>query len=125
MYNRIRSCNITIRNLSSPDLNSLADEELKARLMGEAHFLRAYYYHQLLRYYGSVPLITRVYGLDEDYTAPRNTFAACVDFIVNDCDSAVTLLQDQSMEQGRASHVAALALRSEEHTSELQSLMRS
>lgn len=112
MYNRIRACNLTIQHLSSPDMNTLTDEELKSRLMGEAYFLRAYYYHQLLRYHGSVPLITKTYGLDEDYSAARNTFAECVDFIVNNCDSAVTLLEDKSMAEGRATHIAAMALKS-------------
>ena len=44
------------------------DTALKERLEGETRFLRAYYYHQLLRFYGGVPLITKSYGLNEDYS---------------------------------------------------------
>ncbi len=112
MYNRIRACNIVIENLSAPDRNEIADEELKARLLGEAYFLRGYFYHQLLRYYGSIPLITKVYSLDEDYSAARNTFEECVDFIVDDCDSAALQLEGRSMAKGRATALAALALKS-------------
>lgn len=112
MYTRIRACNMVIDNLSSPDLNTITDEELKSRLLGEAYFLRGYYYHQLLRYHGSVPLITKVYGLDEDYSAARNTFEECVNFIVDDCDSAAIRLEGKSMDKGRATAVAAMALKS-------------
>src|SRR3546814_5331640 len=81
--------------------------------MGEAHCLRAFYYHQLLRYYGAVPLIDFVYELGaEDYTAPRNTYEECVAFIVADCDRAAELLVDAPNVDGRASTVAALALKS-------------
>lgn len=112
MYQRIRACNLTLENLASPDLNTIDDEALKQRLMGEAHFLRAYYYHQLVRYYGGVPLIERTYELNEEYAVPRNTFAECVDFIVNDCEQAISMLEGESMDEGRATSVAAMALKS-------------
>ena len=41
---------------------------MKDQLLGEAYFLRAYYYHQLLRFYGGVPIIDKPYGLNEDYS---------------------------------------------------------
>ena len=88
MYLAIREANVAIANLPEATF----DETLRDRLLGEALFLRAYYYHQLLRYYGGVPLILEPYGLDEDYTIARNTFAECVDAIVADLDQATTLL---------------------------------
>ncbi|ANH83247.1 carbohydrate-binding protein SusD [Niabella ginsenosidivorans] len=110
MYNRIRACNITLQELSNPE--NMLDNNTKALLMGQAYFLRAYFYHQLVRYYGGVPLITKVYDLDEDYSAARNSFEECINFIVNDCDSAALLLKGQTMDNGRATRVAALALKS-------------
>ena len=80
MYTRIRACNIALQNLYSS--TSFSDQTLKDRLKGETHFLRAYYYNQLLRVYGAVPLVTKVYGLGEDYTVARNTYDECVKFIV-------------------------------------------
>ena len=85
---------------------------MKERLQGEAHFMRAYFYQQLLRYYGGIPLITHVYGLNEDYTLPRNTFEESVNFILKDCDSAITFLTGKSLPKGRGSVNAALALKS-------------
>ncbi|TLU94999.1 RagB/SusD family nutrient uptake outer membrane protein, partial [Dyadobacter sediminis] len=109
MYQRIRSTNIAIQNLKTA---TFTDETLKSRLMGEAYFLRAYYYQQLVRYYGSVPLITKVYDLNEDYAVARNTFEECVSFIVSNADSAAMLLEGKTLVKGRATKEAALALKS-------------
>jgi hypothetical protein len=109
MYNRIRACNVALQNLAKAPI----DQSLKERLQGEAHFLRAYYYQQLVRYYGGVPLITKVYKLGEaDYSVARNSYADCVNFITTDCDSAITLLTGKTMDKGRTSVPAALALKS-------------
>ena len=110
MYSRIRATNITIENLRTPAFDNTA---LSTRLLGEAYFLRAYYYQQLLRQYGAVPIVDFVYKLtDEQYTKERNTFEECVDFIVKDCDSAAFLLDGVTNTDGRANKVAALALKS-------------
>ena len=109
MYRRIRSCNMALAKLVTA---SFEDSALNARLRGEAHFLRGYFYQQLLRYYGAVPLIDSTYALNEDYAIARNTYAECVDFIVADCDSAALLLAGQTLEKGRCSAAAALALKS-------------
>jgi hypothetical protein len=109
MYTRIRATNLALQNLP---VATFTDETLKARLMGESYFLRAYYYQQLLRYYGAVPLITKVYNLNEDYSAARNTYDECVTFIVMNCDSAALLLKGKTEVKGRATETAALALKS-------------
>ncbi len=109
MYNYIRPCNIALENLP---IATFDDPSLNQRLQGEAHFLRAYYYQQLLRYYGGVPLISHSYGLDEDYTIARSSYEDCVNFIVSDCDSAALLLQGKSLADGRATALAAMALKS-------------
>lgn len=111
LYGRIRATNIVLAKLAEPLFDN--SNGVVERLRGEAHFLRAFYYHQLLRYYGAVPLIDRPYELgEEDYTAPRNTYEECVAFIVADCDHAAELLVDAPLVDGRASAVAALALKS-------------
>jgi hypothetical protein len=109
MYEAIREANIALTNL--PDA-TFTDETLKEQLIGEARFLRAYYYHQLLRFYGGFPIIEQVYGLNEDYTSERNTFEECVNFIVSELDQAASELEGKSPEAGRANRLAALALKS-------------
>jgi len=111
MYNRIRACNITIEKITSGD-NGLSSQSLKDQLLGEAYFLRAYFYQQLLRFYGAVPLITKVYVLDDNYNVKRNTYEECVNFIVKDCDEANRLLTGKTLDKGRTTATAALALKS-------------
>ena len=108
MYKAIRAANIAIDRLP----NSTFDNDvLREKLLGEAHFLRAYYYHQLLRFYGGVPIIDKPYGLNDDYSIARNTWAETVDFIVGDLDKAAQLLDGKSTAPGRTSQLAAMALK--------------
>jgi len=113
MYEAIRAANTALINLpiaTFPDgTQKLAD--LQEQLIGESHFLRAYYYQQLLRFYGGVPIIETLYGLEDDYTIARNTYEECVNFIIADLDEAATLLDGKSIVPGRASKIAALALK--------------
>jgi starch-binding outer membrane protein, SusD/RagB family len=108
MYLAIRQANIALENLPKA---TFTDTELKDRLLGEAYFLRAYYYHQLVRYYGGVPIIEKAYGLGEDYSVTRNTYEECVNFIVADLDKAASLLDGKPVTNGRASKLSAMALK--------------
>ncbi|MCE7055987.1 RagB/SusD family nutrient uptake outer membrane protein [Algoriphagus sp. AGSA1] len=111
MYSYIRRANIAIEELSEPQFSN--EGGIADRLLGEAKFMRAYYYHQLARYFGGVPLVDRPYGLGEDtYEQPRATWEETVNFIIADLDEAATLLAGKSMGEGRASELAALALKS-------------
>lgn len=109
LYLAIRKANIAIQELPNATFD---DQSLKDRLLGEAHFLRAYYYHQLMRYYGGAPLIDRPYGLDEDYSVARSTFAENVDFVVSDLNQAISLLDGKDITAGRASKLSAMGLKS-------------
>ncbi len=108
MYARIRSANISLTQLATAPI----DKTLADRLTGEALFMRAYFYNQLLRYYGGVPLVTKVYDASAtDFTIARSSYSDCVDFIVNDLDKAAGLLQGKTLAQGRATSDACLALK--------------
>jgi hypothetical protein len=111
MYLRIRACNLALSNLKEPKFANT--NNIVERLTGEIKFMRAYFYHQLVRYYGGVPLVERPYDLGEaDYLTPRNTMEECINFIVKDCDEAAALLKGKSMAKGRANEASALALKS-------------
>lgn len=109
MYLAIRQANVAIERLPAA---TFSDTELRDRLLGEAHFLRAYYYHQLARFYGGVPLIDRPYGLDEDYSVARASWEETVEFIVADLEEAARLLDGKPVTPGRATKLAADALKS-------------
>jgi len=89
--------------------------DTREMLMGEAYFLRAFFYHNLLRVHGGVPYLTGAFELSgdlEQYQLPRNTFKETVDFIVADLDSAITRLPVDARRGGTATRGAALALES-------------
>lgn len=87
----------------------------------EARFLRAYYYFELVKRYGGVPLLTNALSLEDDFSKiPRNTLSECLQFITTECDSAAaqlplnasTLPYAAATDLGRATKLAALALKS-------------
>ena len=87
----------------------------------EARFLRAFYYFELVKRYGGVPILTHSLSLNEDFSAiKRNTLEECIDFIVQECDTAALHLPlDASMfpyvlanDLGRVTKLSALALKS-------------
>ena len=63
-------------------------KSVKQQYKAEARFLRAWYYAMLLRHYGGVPLIgDNIYEVDDDMKTSRDTYADCVEYIVNECVS--------------------------------------
>lgn len=116
LYVNIRSCNKFLENAAKlPDDGTLVDGVTKKnRLIGEVHFLRAWFYMRLTSLYGGVPIIDKPYQLVDDFFAPRNTYKECVDFMVADCDAAASLLPEKHTidKFSRATKGAALALKS-------------
>lgn len=80
----------------------------------ESRFLRAFYYFELIKRYGGVPIIQDALTLGDDYKdIPRNSLQECVQFITSECDSAAAQLPVKyaDADLGRATQGAALALK--------------
>lgn len=80
----------------------------------EGRFLRAFYYFELVKRYGGVPIITNALTLGDDYSGiQRNTLQECVSFITAECDSAAAKLPVRYPDEnlGRATKGAALSLK--------------
>ena len=83
----------------------------------EARFLRAYFYFELVKRFGGVPLIgNTVYNINDNLKVPRNNFSDCITYIVNECnaiqDSLITApLANPASDNYRATKGAALALK--------------
>jgi len=81
----------------------------------EARFLRAFYYFELVKRYGGVPIITEPYNLNDGIPQiERNSLDSCINFIAYECDSAAAVLPDRSDDSdfGRANKAAAIVLKS-------------
>lgn len=109
-YRQIRACNIFLEKIEDAEF---VNEEWKMRLIGEVRFLRAFIYHNLVSIYGGVPLITKAYGLGEDYEVERASLKECIQFIAEETDKAAELLPlfQSGGQKGRATKGAALALK--------------
>lgn len=114
-YQGIYRTNIFLQKIDG--VNFGTNTALKDRYTGEAHFLRAYYYFDLVRMFGNVPLLTKpIEG--ENYYIPQAKPDSVYALIVSDLKEAVSKLSASavsfssipSTEYGRATKWAAEAL---------------
>ncbi|MEN9698935.1 MAG: hypothetical protein RLZZ301_133 [Bacteroidota bacterium] len=83
----------------------------KAHILAEAKFLRAYYYFELVKFFGDVPLIIdKRIGIDEVKNIPRAPKAEVYAQIEKDLKDAAAVLSSVAAEKGRATKGAAQSL---------------
>lgn len=112
-YDRIRDLNNMLEQL--PNYRDSYKEEEYNAYLGEARFLRAFYYFGIVKRYGGVPIVDKV--LDpkaplEELQQPRNTEYDCWKFIYDDLKFAMENATASKDEVGRANRYAAAALMS-------------
>jgi hypothetical protein len=85
------------------------DTTLKNRLVAESKMLRAYFYFNLVRIYGGVPIYDKV---ETVYNKPRNSVDEVYNFIISDLMAAADVLPQTypAADQGRVTKGAALGL---------------
>lgn len=110
-YKHIRAVNVFLQNIDGVPMAESAKTLYKA----EARFLRAWYYFILVRHYGGVPLLGDVTYDNENYedmNMKRNTFAECIDYIVDQCNLAAKDLPNRrnGVTFGRVSAGACMGL---------------
>ena len=115
-YQGIARCNLSIKYITDMPVGIDADftQSMKNRLLGEAYFLRAYYYFRMVRVFAGVPLVLKVVDNTEDWHQPRASVAAIYDQILADLELANKYLWKKSeylpADAGRATKGAAQAM---------------
>ncbi len=107
-YNQIQAINRLFANQGE-----IANGSQKERILGEAHFFRAYYYYMLWRQWGGVMLINEPFDpLHEQKTFPRASYPQMVEAIVKDARAAADILpvEYDNTDAGRITKGAALML---------------
>ncbi|WP_209404929.1 RagB/SusD family nutrient uptake outer membrane protein [Pseudozobellia sp. WGM2] len=106
-YVGIHRANLILDKVSEIEM----DESLKGRYLAEARFLRAWYYMNLVKTFGDVPLV-----LDADleaYDLTRTPRQQVYEQIIADLEAAIAVLPEASeyddADRGRATKGAALA----------------
>ena len=132
-YNAIRSANYFLeiadnyrailgknRDTVSTDGIKSYNEDLDNALWfrAEAHISRAYYYFELLKRYGGVPLVTKTLTVSENANIARSSYDEIVKFIIDEIDNNLGQLQTNwktssfKNYDGRFSKGSAMALKS-------------
>ncbi|WP_207513730.1 RagB/SusD family nutrient uptake outer membrane protein [Longitalea luteola] len=109
-YANIRRVNVFLKNAP----NSPFSSSLKTTALAEARFLRAWYYFNLMKHYGGVPLIgDTIYSTEAPIEVKRNSFEETVNYIVAECDAVTPLLPASqfTVNFGRITSGACMALK--------------
>ncbi len=89
---------------------AVPDQTTRNRMEGETKFLRAFFYFDLVRFFGGVPLIDNIITPSQALEVPRASTQEVYDLIVADLESAINLLPTTPSVAGRPSSVVAKAL---------------
>jgi len=110
-FNGIYNTNSVLDNLATKGSN-ITTPGLAARFSGECHFLRAFYYFQLLRLYGQVPIVPHALTVAEVEKIKRSPVSDVYSFIISDLDTAIALLPGSygAADVGRATKWSAEGL---------------
>lgn len=106
IYRGISRANGVISNVPSIDMN----ETKRNQVVGEAYFLRALHYFNLVRMFGEVPL--RLTVIDDPAQIPtgKSPISDVYDLIIGDLEQAEQLITVDRISEGRANRVAAQGL---------------
>ncbi|KFF21535.1 RagB/SusD family nutrient uptake outer membrane protein [Chryseobacterium sp. JM1] len=104
-WQAVNRTNQVITNVPAIDM----DTTLKNRLIAESRMLRAYFYFNLVRIYGGVPIYDKVEAV---YDKPRNSVEEVYNFIIADLTAAAEVLPQTypASDLGRVTKGAALGL---------------
>jgi tetratricopeptide (TPR) repeat protein len=106
-YIGVRRANLVLDNVSKIDM----DAQLRERYLAEAKFLRAWYYFNLVKTFGDVPLVLN--SEMESYEMERTPKSQVYNQIINDLEEAIQVLPEateyDAKDRGRATKGAALA----------------
>jgi starch-binding outer membrane protein, SusD/RagB family len=109
----ISRANLAIEEIPGTKVEE-SEESTLDRLVGEAKFLRAYYYFRLVRVFGGMPLIDYVVDSSDKWHQERSTQDETYQFIIKDLEDAEAVLplksEYSSDDLGRATKGATQAM---------------
>lgn len=108
-YLGIQRANVVLNRLAQYDGDSISQDD-KNRIAGEAYFLRGWFYFQLARYFGEVPLVLTETTDISQLDTRKATLAEVYDRVIADYEEAERLLPENNT-VGHAYKSAATALK--------------
>lgn len=115
-WNAIRNCALFISRIDEATVN---DPATRNRWKAEAHLLRAFYYAELLKWFGTgLPIVRQPHEYSDDFSkVEKASYYEVVKFIMEDCEVALATQElpwriTTNGEAGRVSKALAEALKS-------------
>ncbi|UBD74995.1 RagB/SusD family nutrient uptake outer membrane protein [Parabacteroides goldsteinii] len=101
-FEGIRRCNTFLLCINDPEMATYTFNEVeKNGWIAEVRVARAFYYLQLIKRYGGVPLIETPYETNHDFSIDkRASFEECADFIISECDKALATVESEGQSIG-------------------------
>lgn len=113
-FQGIQRCNLALREVPDVEPDDELSADRKQCLLGELHFMRAYYYFRLVRIFGGVPYVDQVIDSSNNWQQPRATADEIYNHIIDDLKLAEHMLWNKSKyadaDLGRATKGAAQAM---------------
>jgi starch-binding outer membrane protein, SusD/RagB family len=109
-YQTIRRTNILLTEIEAGSLEA----SIRNTIVGQALFLRAWSYFNLVRVYGGIPLILKPQALTDDLLVKRNSSLEVFEAILADLNKSIQLLAGQKFaknDKGRIGLASALAFK--------------
>lgn len=109
-FNGIYRANTLLEQLQLKGAAIIPDSALRTRLQAEARFLRAFFYFDLVRWFGKLPIIDRVVTSAEASAISRSSVADVYNLIISDLQYAginLPVAVSSNAERGRATRWAA------------------
>lgn len=106
-FSMIRRCNTFLENI---DKVEFSDESVKNDMIGQVRTIRAYQYFDKNWWYGGVPIIEN-YETAEEAQVARNTEEEVKQFIYDELDAAIPLLNETPKSRGYIAKGTALAIK--------------
>lgn len=113
-WSQIRLCSQFIELIDQAAVHNEAD---RGRFKAEAHVLRAFFYMELVKWFGKLPILNATVPFDADFsTLTRSSVYDVAKFIISDCDAALAEPNlpwrlDNPNDEGRMTKALALALK--------------
>lgn len=106
-YKGVSRANLVLENITE---DNVPDETTRYRMIGECEFLRALFYFDLVRWFGKVPVYSKVISVTEALEIPRASVTEVYELVVSDLKDAIDKLPVSYDTPGKSTSGAARAL---------------
>ncbi len=106
----MRVANTILEKVPDADLT----QEQKDKLIGQAYFFRSWFYFEIIRRWGGMPLFDKAYAPDDPMDMERLSYQESTEWLIEGLEKAIELLPDEwpAAKKGRPTKVAAMSVKS-------------